>query len=735
MVRPIIYGNFNINHRVSGNNAILHGSFDTSLNRVDEFLRNYAAHDFVVKFKALACFHRFKTEPAVAVLTMTAGLTNEFTFRFNRLADGFTVSNLRFAYGAVHVEFTSHTIDDDIQVEFAHTGNNGLVGFRIRVYLECRIFFCQSLEGVAHLFLVSFGLRFNSNRDNGIREFHFFKDNRMVRVTECIAGGNILEAYSCSNIAGVSYIDFLSVVGVHQEDTANTFLLVLRGVQDIGALVHFAGVNPEISQFTYEGICHDLECQGCQRSAVGYRAFFFFAVQGCALDRRNIQRRWQVVNDSIQKHLDTFVLVCRAAEYGEQLACQYLFTDGSFDFVDGNFFPFQIFFSQCVIAVASGFDDLFTVFFDHVFHIIGNRFLMILFAVVAVVNFSFSFQQVDDTFEGILLADWELHRDSFGMQTGVDGLYSMQEICANCIHLVDECNTGNMVVVCLSPNGFRLGLNAIFCTEYGNGAIQYAQGTFNFYCEVYMPWGINDVDTIAFPVAGGSSRCNGNTAFLFLSHPVHGSCAIMNFTDLVVYTGIIQDTFRGCCLTCINVCHDADVSCFFKRKFSAHDFFSLLKLPAVMSKSLVGFSHFMSIFFLLYCCARIVVSVHQFTCKTFFHSTFAALAGIVDHPADTQSQTAVCSDFYRHLIVGAAYTTGTNFNDRHNIIESLFENFDWFFIQLAVADIKCAIDDRFCDALLAVQHNLVDETGYCLISIHGIRQHVTSRNSTFSRHC
>ena len=735
MIGTVVYGNFDINHRISCYNAVLHSSFDAGLNRVDEFLRNHAANHFVIEFKALACFHRFKTEPAVAVLTMTAGLTNEFAFRFNRFADGFTISNLRFAYGAVYIEFTTHTVDDDVQMKFAHTGNDGLVGFRIGVYSEGRIFFCQSLKGVAHLFLVSFGLRFNSNGNNGIREFHLFKDDRVVRVAECVAGGNILEAYSCGNVAGVSYIDFLTVVSMHQKDTAYAFFLVLGGVENVSALVHFAGIYAEVCQFANEWICHDLECQGCQRSAVGYRAFFFFAVQGSTFNRRNIQRGREVIKDSIQKHLDTFVLVCGAAEYGEELACQYLFTDGSFDFFNGNVFAFQILFSQFIVAVASSFDNLFTVFFYHVFHIIGNRFLMIFFAVIAVVDFSFPGQQIDDALEGILCADWELHSNSFGMKTGVDGLYCMQEICTYCIHLVDECNTGNMVVVCLSPNGFRLGLNAVFSTEYSYGAIQYAQGTFNFYSEVYVPWGIDDVDTIAFPVAGGSSRCNGNTAFLFLSHPVHGSSAIMNFADLMVYTGIIQDSFRGCCLTCINVCHDADVSCFFKRKFSAHDCFSLLKLPAIMSKSLVGFSHFMSIFFLLYCCARIVESIHQFSCQTFFHGTFAALAGIVDHPADTQSQTTVCSDFNRHLVVGAAYTAGTYFQNRHNIIESLFENFDWFFVQLAVADVKCAINDFFSDTLFAIQHNLVDETGYCLISIHGIRQHVTFRNSTFSRHC
>ncbi len=71
---------------------------------------------------------------------------------------------------------------------------------------------------------------------------------------------------------------------------------------------------------------------------------------------------------------------------------------------------------------------------------------------------------------------------------------------------------------------------------------------------------------VAFPVAGGSSRGNGDTTFLFLFHPVHRSSTIVSFTDLMVYTGVIQNTFRGCGLTGIDVRHDADISGFFQRK-------------------------------------------------------------------------------------------------------------------------------------------------------------------------
>ena len=73
-----------------------------------------------------------------------------------------------------------------------------------------------------------------------------------------------------------------------------------------------------------------------------------------------------------------------------------------------------------------------------------------------------------------------------------------------------------MVFVSLTPYGFGLRLNTALSTENCNGTIKYTQGTFNFYSEVNVARGINDVDTMfielvlgTFPVAGGT-----------LSHPV-----------------------------------------------------------------------------------------------------------------------------------------------------------------------------------------------------------------------
>jgi hypothetical protein len=47
---------------------------------------------------------------------------------------------------------------------------------------------------------------------------------------------------------------------------------------------------------------------------------------------------------------------------------------------------------------------------------------------------------------------------------------------------------------------------------------------------------------------------------LFLFHPVHGGCAIVNFTDFVVDTGVKKDALSRGGLTRVDVRHNPDVS-------------------------------------------------------------------------------------------------------------------------------------------------------------------------------
>ena len=107
------------------------------------------------------------------------------------------------------------------------------------------------------------------------------------------------------------------------------------------------------------------------------------------------------------------------------------------------------------------------------------------------------------------------------MQTLTNGLNGVFEVGAQLVHLVDEADTGHVVLVSLTPHGLRLGLDTFLTVEDSHGAVEHTQRALNLNREVHVSGGVNDVDLVLLPETGGSSGGNGNTALLLLLHPVH----------------------------------------------------------------------------------------------------------------------------------------------------------------------------------------------------------------------
>ena len=156
------------------------------------------------------------------------------------------------------------------------------------------------------------------------------------------------------------------------------------------------------------------------------------------------------------------------------------------------------------------------------------------------------------------------------MQTGFHLLDNVEKVRAFTVHFIYVCDTGNAVLGSLFPNRFRLGLNAAARTENRNRAVENFKRTLDFYGKVHVTGGIDDVDSSAQPLRGGSGGSNGNTSFLFLNHPVHGSGAVVDFADLMNLTGVEKDTLGGSGLSGVDVRHNTDVTGVLQTELSCH---------------------------------------------------------------------------------------------------------------------------------------------------------------------
>ena len=140
-----------------------------------------------------------------------------------------------------------------------------------------------------------------------------------------------------------------------------------------------------------------------------------------------------------------------------------------------------------------------------------------------------------------------------------------------------------------------------------------------------MAWGIDKIQLIyivaVMPECGGGSGSDGNTALLLLNHPVHSGTSVVNFSNLVDFTSVIENTLGRGSLTGIDVSHNADVSGEFKISL-CH---SSTGLETEMCKCLVGLSHLVHVLLPLEGAALIVVGGKDLCAKFFCHRVAGTL--------------------------------------------------------------------------------------------------------------
>src|SRR5471030_140596 len=271
-----------------------------------------------------------------------------------------------------------------------------------------------------------------------------------------------------------------------------------------------------------------------------------FTVIQQTVDSFNVSWCWQILNNSIQHCLYAFVFKRRTTGNQDNFVVQNALTQRSFDLFFSQLFATKEFLHQLIRAFSSGLNQFLTPFFSQLLHISRDLFV---FEGHALIGFApvdrFHLHQVNNTGEFLFSADSQLQRNRICTQTFLNLINNFQEVSTHTVHFINERDTWNFIFVCLTPYGFRLWLNTTNCTVNHYRAIKNTHGTFNFDGEVNVPWGVNDVDVVWFellshtrPETGGRSGRDGNTTFLLLLHPVHGGCAVMNFTDFMVYTGV-----------------------------------------------------------------------------------------------------------------------------------------------------------------------------------------------------
>ena len=188
----------------------------------DVLLRDLAADDLVLELVAVARLLRIQVDDGVAVLARAAGLADEPALDLlGRLRDRLAVGDLRPADVRVDVELALEAVDDDLEVQLAHPGDERLPGLLVGRDAEGRILLGEAREADRELVLVGLRLRLDGDGDDRLRERHRLEHDRRRLDGERVAGRRVLEPDARRDLARADLLALLAVVRVHLEDAAD----------------------------------------------------------------------------------------------------------------------------------------------------------------------------------------------------------------------------------------------------------------------------------------------------------------------------------------------------------------------------------------------------------------------------------------------------------------------------------------------------------------------------------
>ncbi len=166
------------------------------------------------------------------VLAAAAALADKFPLGLGHLfGDGFPIGHLGLAHPGIHLELPHQAVDDDLQVEFPHAGDDGLAGVGVAVDPERRVFRGDLGQRLSQFVLVRLGGGLDGDIDDRLRNMQGLQHHGVPLIRQGVAGGGVLEPHQGHDVPGIGLADLFPLVGVHLEEPADALLDALGGVQ------------------------------------------------------------------------------------------------------------------------------------------------------------------------------------------------------------------------------------------------------------------------------------------------------------------------------------------------------------------------------------------------------------------------------------------------------------------------------------------------------------------------
>mmetsp|Transcript_13797 Transcript_13797/g.29364 ORF Transcript_13797/g.29364 Transcript_13797/m.29364 type:complete len:399 (-) Transcript_13797:249-1445(-) len=367
-------------------------------------------------------------------------------------------------------------------------------------------------------------------------------------------------------------LDLSTVVGMHLQHTSDTLVLALYRVVHRSTCLHDTRVNTGEGKGSNERIVRDLESQGRERLSItgitddlGILIVLLNTFNGL-----NLNGTGEVVDNSIQKRLDTLVLKGGSSEHWNETEVEGSLPQQLLEGVHIRLISLQVFHKSILVLLNSQLHQLlpplrslrleFIVHQRLVIALIKRNLFKTSTQILSLPDNGLHGHKINDSQEITLRSNRQLEHGRGSAQHLHNSINAEVEVGSSPVHLIQETHAGDLVLISLTPDSLRLRLHSSNTIENSDSSIKNTKGTLNLQGEINVTGGVNDVDAVIIPCAGGGGGGNGNSALLLLLHPVHGGTSLVDLSNLVGFSGVVEDTFGGGGLSSIDVGHDTDVA-------------------------------------------------------------------------------------------------------------------------------------------------------------------------------
>jgi hypothetical protein len=293
-----------------------------------------------------------------------------------------------------------------------------------------------------------------------------------------IAGAGLLQSNRRRDVTRTDFRNLLTLVRVHLEQPADALAPILGRVVDVRPRAQYARVHAKERQLPDVRVRRDLECQRRERRLVGDRPLIAMLVvmRQMPLNRLDIDRCRQEIDDGIEQRLHALVLERRPAEHRDETAGDRRLADGDANLVGRQLLAAEILLHQRLVVCDRVLDHRVARRLHALLHVLRHVDDLELFAERLLVKDELlALDDVDVAGEQLARAHRQLDRICIAREPGADHLHAPVEVGANAVHLVREDHPRDAVAVGLAPDRLRLRLDAGDGVEQRHGAVEHAQ--------------------------------------------------------------------------------------------------------------------------------------------------------------------------------------------------------------------------------------------------------------------